>query len=160
MLLRDLDYELPSELIAQRPLDRRDESKLLVFERASGEIRQRRFGDLPEELHGELVVVNDARVVPARLRLRKTTGGQVEVLLLEALGAGEWEALARPSRKLRVGQRLGPVEFLEELGEGRLRIALEGDPAGEVPLPPYIHEKLDDPERYQTVFAEQLGSAK
>ncbi len=159
MLLRDLDYELPSELIAQRPLDRRDESKLLVFERASGEIRQRRFSDLPAELHGELVVVNDTRVVPARLRLRKATGGQVEVLLLEALGAGEWEALARPSRKLRAGQRLGPVEFLEELGEGRWRIALEGEPAGEVPLPPYIHEKLDDAERYQTVFAEQLGSA-
>ena len=159
MLLRDLDYELPSELIAQRPLDRRDESKLLVFERASGEIRRRRFGDLPEELHGELVVVNDTRVVPARLRLRKETGGQVEVLLLEALGAGEWEALARPSRTLRAGQRLGPVEFLEALGEGRWRIALEGEPAGETPLPPYIHEKLDDPERYQTVFAERLGSA-
>ena len=159
MLLHDLDYELPSELIAQRPLDRRDESRLLVFERESGEIRQRRFDELPEELHGELVVVNDTRVVPARLRLRKETGGQVEVLLLEALGAGEWEVLARPSRKLRAGQRLGPVEFLEALGEGRWRIALEGEPAGEAPLPPYIHEKLDDPERYQTVFAEHLGSA-
>jgi len=159
MLLRDLDYELPSELIAQRPLDRRDESRLLVFERASGEIRQRRFGDLPEELHGELVVVNDTRVVPGRLRLHKPTGGQVEVLLLEALGAGEWEALARPSRRLRAGQRLGPVELLEALGEGRWRIALEGEPAGEMPLPPYIHEQLDDPERYQTIFAEHLGSA-
>ena len=159
MLLRDLDYELPSELIAQRPLDRRDDSRLLVFERASGEVRQRRFSDLPEELDSELVVVNDTRVVPARLRLRKETGGQVEVLLLEALGAGEWEALARPSRTLRAGQRLGPVEFLEALGEGRWRIALEGEPAGETPLPPYIHEKLDDPERYQTVFAERLGSA-
>ena len=159
MLLRDLDYELPSELIAQRPLDRRDGSRLLVFERAGGAIRQRRFCDLPEELHGELVVVNDTRVVPARLRLRRTTGGAVEVLLVEALGTGEWEALARPSRKLRAGQRLGPVEFLEELGEGRWRIALEGEPAGEAPLPPYIHEQLDDPERYQTVFARQLGSA-
>jgi len=159
MLLRDLDYELPSELIAQRPLDRRDDSRLLVFERASGEIRRRRFGDLPEELRGELVVVNDTRVVPARLRLRKATGGQVEVLLLEALGAGEWEVLARPSRKLHAGQRLGPVEFLEALGEGRWRIALKGEPAGEAPLPPYIHEKLDDPERYQTVFARQPGSA-
>jgi S-adenosylmethionine:tRNA ribosyltransferase-isomerase len=159
MFLRDLDYELPPELIAQRPLGHRDESRLLVYERSSGEVRHRRFHNLPEELHGELVVVNDTRVVPARLRLRKPTGGQVEVLLLEALGAGEWEALARPSRKLRAGQRLGSVEFLEALGEGRWRIALEGEPAGEAPLPPYIHEKLDDPERYQTVFAERLGSA-
>jgi S-adenosylmethionine:tRNA ribosyltransferase-isomerase len=159
MLLRDLDYELPAELIAQRPLDRRDGSRLLVYERESGDVRHRRFRDLPDELHGELVVVNDTRVVPARLRLRRATGGQVEVLLLEPLGGGEWEALARPSRKLREGQRLGPVELLEALGEGRWRIALEGEPAGEAPLPPYIHEKLDDPERYQTVFAEHLGSA-
>jgi S-adenosylmethionine:tRNA ribosyltransferase-isomerase len=159
MLLRELDYELPSELIAQRPLERRDDSRLLVYERSSGEVRQRRFRELPEELHGELVVVNDTRVVPARLRLRRPTGGQVEVLLIESLAGGEWEALARPSRKLRAGLRLGPVEFLEALGEGRWRIALEGEPAGEAPLPPYIHEKLRDPERYQTVFSERLGSA-
>jgi S-adenosylmethionine:tRNA ribosyltransferase-isomerase len=159
MLLSELDYELPPELIAQRPRAKRDESRLLVYERSSGEVRQRRFSELPEELHGELVVVNDTRVVPARLHLRRPTGGQVEVLLIEALGGGEWEALARPSRKLRPGQRLGPVELLEALGEGRWRIALEGEPAGETPLPPYIHEKLDDPERYQTVFSEHLGSA-
>ena len=159
MLLRELDYELPPELIAQRPLQRRDQSRLLVYERSSGEVRQRRFRELPEELHGELVVVNDTRVVPARLYLRKPTGGQVEVLLVESLGGGEWEALARPSRKLRAGTALGPVEFLEALGEGRWRIALEGEPAGEAPLPPYIHEKLNDPERYKTVFSEHLGSA-
>src|SRR5450759_1538932 len=105
MFLRDLDYELPPELIAQKPLEHRDESRLLVYERSNGEIRHRRFRDLPEELHGELVVVNDTRVVPARLHLRKPTGGQVEVLLLESLGGGEWEALARPSRKLRAGLR-------------------------------------------------------
>jgi S-adenosylmethionine:tRNA ribosyltransferase-isomerase len=159
MLLRELDYELPPELIAQRPLERRDDSRLLVYERSSGEVRQRRIRELPEELHGELVVVNDTRVVPARLHLRKPTGGQVEVLLIEAFGGGEWEALARPSRKLRAGQVLGPVELLEALGEGRWRIALEGEPAGEAPLPPYIHERLDDPERYQTVYSERLGSA-
>ncbi len=159
MLLRELDYELPPELIAQRPLDRRDDSRLLVYERLSGEIRHRRFHDLPDELHDELVVVNDTRVVPARLYLRKPTGGQVEVLLVESLGGGEWEALARPSRKLRAGLRLGPVKLLEALGEGRWRIALKGEPAGEAPLPPYIHEKLDDPERYQTIFSEHLGSA-
>ncbi|MHB8060120.1 MAG: tRNA preQ1(34) S-adenosylmethionine ribosyltransferase-isomerase QueA [Gaiellaceae bacterium] len=140
-------------------MSRRDESRLLVYERASGEIRRRRFRDLPDELRGELVVVNDSRVVPARLNLHRPTGGQVEVLLIEALGGGEWEALARPSRKLRPGQRLGPVELLEALGEGRWRIALEGEPAGEAPLPPYIHEKLEDPERYQTVFSEHPGSA-
>ncbi len=159
MLLRELDYELPPELIAQRPLAQRDESRLLVYERSSGKVRQRRIRELPEELHGELVVVNDTRVVPARLHLRKPTGGQVEVLLIESFGGGEWEALARPSRKLRAGQILGPVELLEALGEGRWRIALEGEPAGEAPLPPYIHEKLDDPERYQTVYSERLGSA-
>jgi len=159
MLLRQLDYELPPELIAQRPLERRDESRLLVYERSTGEVRQRRFHELPEELHGELVVVNDTRVVPARLHLRKPTGGRVEVLLIESLGGGEWEALARPTRKLRAGQRLGPVELIEALGEGRWRIALEGEPAGEAPLPPYIHQKLNDPERYQTVFSRRLGSA-
>jgi len=159
MLLRQLDYELPPELIAQRPLERRDESRLLVYERSTGEVRHRRFHELPEELHGELVVVNDTRVVPARLHLRKPTGGQVEVLLIESLGGGEWEALARPTRKLRAGQRLGPVELIEALGEGRWRIALEGEPAGEAPLPPYIHQKLNDPERYQTVFSRRLGSA-
>jgi S-adenosylmethionine:tRNA ribosyltransferase-isomerase len=159
MLLRELDYELPPELIAQRPLEQRDDSRLLVYERSSGEVRHRHFHDLPEELHDEQVVVNDTRVVLARLHLHKPTGGHVEVLLIEPRGGGEWEALARPSRKLRVGQRLGPVELLEALGEGRWRIALEGEPAGEAPLPPYIHERLDDPERYQTVFSERLGSA-
>jgi S-adenosylmethionine:tRNA ribosyltransferase-isomerase len=159
MLLRELDYQLPPELIAQRPLERRDDSRLLVYERSSGDVRHCHVRDLPEELHGELVVVNDTRVVPARLHLHKPTGGHVEVLLIESLGGGEWEALTRPSRKLHVGQRLGSVELLEALGEGRWRIALEGEPAGEAPLPPYIHEKLDDPERYQTVYSERLGSA-
>ena len=118
------------------------------------------FHDLPEELGEELVVVNDTRVVPARLRLRRESGGEAEVLLLERLnGHNEWEGLARPSRKLRAGQRLGPVELLEPLGEGRWRLRLEGEPAGEAPLPPYITEPLADPERYQTVYAEHEGSA-
>jgi S-adenosylmethionine:tRNA ribosyltransferase-isomerase len=156
----ELDYDLPPELIAQRPLDRRDESRLLVYERASGVIRHRRFRDLPEELGGRyLVVVNDTRVVPARLRGRRPGGGKSEVLLLEPLGHGRWEALARPSRKLRPGMRLGPVELEEALGEGRWVVRLEGDPAGEAPLPPYIGEPLDDPERYQTVYADEAGSA-
>jgi S-adenosylmethionine:tRNA ribosyltransferase-isomerase len=157
----ELDYSLPRELIAQRPLERRDHSRLLVYERSSGEFRHRRFDELPEELAaGTLSVVNDTRVLPARLRLERPDGGEAEVLLLERLGEnGTWEGLARPSRKLRAGQRLGPVELVEPLGEGRWRLRLEGEPAGEAPLPPYITEPLDDPERYQTVYGEREGSA-
>ena len=156
----ELEYSLPPELVAQHPAERRDESRLLVYERSSGDVRHRRFLELPEELADELVVVNDTRVVPARLRLRRESGGEAEVLLLERLnGVGEWEGLARPSRKLRAGERLGPVELLEPLGEGRWRLRLEGEPAGETPLPPYITEPLGDPERYQTVYAVEEGSA-
>jgi S-adenosylmethionine:tRNA ribosyltransferase-isomerase len=157
----ELDYQLPEELVAQHPLERRDSSRLLVYDRSSGETRHRRFDELPDELpDGTLVVVNDTRVLPARLRLERPGGGEAEVLLLERAGAnGTWEALARPSRKLRPGQRLGPVELLEPLGEGRWLLRLEGLPAGEAPLPPYIHEPLADPERYQTVYAAHEGSA-
>jgi S-adenosylmethionine:tRNA ribosyltransferase-isomerase len=157
----ELDYRLPHELIAQRPLERRDASRLLVYERASGAVRHRRFDELPAELpDGCLVVVNDTRVLPARLRLQRPGGGDAEVLLVERLGAnGLWEGLARPTRRLRPGQRLGPVELVEHLGEGRWRLRLEGEPAGEAPLPPYITEPLVDPERYQTVYAAHEGSA-
>ena len=161
MKAADLDYALPRDLIAQRPAVQRDRSRLLVYDRASGAVRHRRFDALPEELpEGTLAVVNDTRVLPARLRLERPGGGEAEVLLLERLGQnGLWEGLARPSRKFRAGQRLGPVELLEPLGEGRWRLRLEGEPAGEAPLPPYIHEPLADPERYQTVYAEKEGSA-
>jgi len=153
----ELDYELPPELIAQRPAERRDESRLLVWSRQGGEPRQRLFRDLPEELPaGTLVVVNDTRVVPARIRLERPRG---EVLLLERLGGEEWEGLARPTRRLRAGRRYGPVELLEHLGEGRWRLRLHGEPAGDVPLPPYITEPLADPERYQTTYAREQGSA-
>lgn len=155
----DLAFELPPELIAQRPTEPRDASRLLVYDRASGEVRHRIFADLPTELTSELVVVNDTRVVPGRLRLRRESGGAVEILLLERLDDGLWEALARPSRKLRAGERLGPVELVEALGEGRWRVRLDGEPAGEMPLPPYIGMPLEDPERYQTVFAVEAGSA-
>ena len=155
-----LEYSLPPELIAQHPAQRRDGSRLLVYDRSTGDVRHRFFWELPEELRGELVVVNDTRVVPARLRFRRPTGGDAEVLLLEPLdAAGEWEGLARPTRKLRPGQRLGSVELIEHLGEGRWRLRLTGDPAGEAPLPPYITEPLADPERYQTVYADREGSA-
>ena len=156
----ELEYELPFELVAQRPSARRDGSRLLVYDRETGAVRHRRFAELPDEVPGELVVVNDTRVRPARLRLERPGGGAAEVLLLERLdGDGVWEALARPSRRLRPGQRLGPVELLEPLGEGRWRLRLHGEPAGEVPLPPYILGAPDDPERYQTVYAQREGSA-
>ncbi|HET9507742.1 MAG TPA: tRNA preQ1(34) S-adenosylmethionine ribosyltransferase-isomerase QueA [Gaiellaceae bacterium] len=157
----ELDYDLPPELIAQQPAARRDASRLLVHERATGAVRHRTFAELPDELAGELVVVNDTRVVPARIRLERPKG---EVLLLERLagrtrGGGEWLALARPTRRLRPGERHGPVELLEHLGGGRWRVRLEGEPAGEAPLPPYITAALEDPARYQTVYADEAGSA-
>jgi S-adenosylmethionine:tRNA ribosyltransferase-isomerase len=157
----DLEYELPGELIAQHPAKRRDRSRLLVYERETAAVRHRRFAELPDELsRGELVVVNDTRVVPARIRTRRETGGAVEVLLLETLDEdGLWEGLAQPSRRLRPGERLGPVELVEPLGEGRWRLRLAGAPAGEMPLPPYITEPLADPERYQTVYSREEGSA-
>jgi S-adenosylmethionine:tRNA ribosyltransferase-isomerase len=157
----ELEYELPHELIAQYPVEPRDSSRLLVYDRATRAVRHRRFSDLPEELaRDELVVVNDTRVLPARLRLRRPGGGDAEVLLLERVGPdGVWEGLARPTRRLRPGQRLGAVELLEHLGEGRWRLRLEGEPEGDAPLPPYITERLDDPGRYQTVYAADPGSA-
>lgn len=155
----ELDYDLPPGLIAQRPADRRDASRLLVFDRATGAVRHRRFADLPDEVGEALVVINDTKVVPARLDLQRESGGRAEVLLLEPLGDGVWEALARPSRRLRAGERLGPVELLEALGEGRWRVRLDGEPEGDPPLPPYIHEPLADPARYQTVYAADAGSA-
>ncbi len=152
----ELDYDLPPELIAQRPADRRDAARLLVFDRRRDEIRHRVFSELPGELAGHLAVVNDTRVLPARLPLERPRG---EVLLLEPLGDGLWEGLARPTKRLRAGVRYGDVELVEHLGEGRWRLRLHGEPAGETPLPPYIVEPLADPERYQTVYARETGSA-
>src|SRR6185436_2371668 len=156
MDLSELDYELPPELIAQHPAERRDASRLLVYERETGAVRHRTFAELPDELRGELVVVNDTRVLPARIPLERPRG---EVLLLERRADGDWEGLARPTRRLRAGARYGDVELLEHLGEGRWRLRLHGEPAGETPLPPYITEPLEDSGRYQTVYAREAGSA-
>jgi S-adenosylmethionine:tRNA ribosyltransferase-isomerase len=153
----ELEYELPQELIAQHPAETRDESRLLVYSRATGEVRHGIFRDLPQELPaGTLTVVNDTRVVPARIRIERPRG---EVLLVERLGGEEWEGLARPTRRLHAGQRYGPVELIEHLGEGRWRLRLDGEPDGEAPLPPYITEPLADSGRYQTVYAREQGSA-
>ena len=167
-----LEYELPDELIAQRAAEPRDSARLLVYERATGETRHRVFRDLPDQLDpSDLVVVNDTRVLPVRIRARRATGGAAEVLLLEPDPAGGWEALVRPYRRLRVGERLESgalaITIAERLGEGRARVQLEsGGPleqalaqVGEMPLPPYITEPLGDPGRYQTVYARQPGSA-
>jgi S-adenosylmethionine:tRNA ribosyltransferase-isomerase len=157
MRSEELDYDLPRELIAQHPAEPRDASRLLVHDRATGAVEHASFRDLPDLLpDGTLSVVNDTRVVPARIPIERPKG---EVLLLEELEPGVWEALARPTRRLRAGSRHGAVELLEHLGEGRWRVRLDGEPAGDAPLPPYITEPLVDPERYQTVFARERGSA-
>jgi len=157
MKTRELEYDLPPALIAQHPVARRDESRLLLYERLSKRVHERRFAELPDVIGGALVVVNDTRVVPARIPIEAPKG---EVLLLERLDEnGLWEGLARPTRRLKPGRRYGPVELLEHLGEGRWRLRLHGEPAGETPLPPYITEPLEDPGRYQTVYAREAGSA-
>jgi S-adenosylmethionine:tRNA ribosyltransferase-isomerase len=154
-----LEYDLPPELVAQHPVEPRDSSRLLVYRRDSGEVEHARVSDLPDLVDDQLLVVNDTRVVPARLHLHRATGAAVEVLLVESLGDGRWEALARPSRRLRTGEALGPVRLVESLADGRWLVELDGEPAGEAPLPPYIHEPLADAERYQTVYGEVAGSA-
>jgi len=157
MDIADLDYELPPSLIAQQPAARRDASRLLVYDRAAQQVRHRSFAELPDELGSDhLVVVNDTRVVPARIPIATPRG---EVLLVERLDGDVWEGLARPTRRLRPHRRYGAVELLEHLGEGRWRLRLHGDPHGETPLPPYITEPLADPARYQTVYARDEGSA-
>src|SRR5438552_3829752 len=157
MRLDELDYDLPPELVAQRPQTHRDGSRLLVYERVSGKIDHRTFAELPDVAGKALVVVNDTRVVPARIPIERPRG---EVLLLERVDEdGLWEGLARPTRRLRPGRMYGDIELLEHLGEGRWRLRMRGEPAGETPLPPYITEPLDDPERYQTVYAREEGSA-
>ena len=172
MRLDDLDYALPPELIAQEPVEPRDASRLLVVDRASGALSDRAFRDLPELLRpDDVVVLNTTRVIPARLRLRRASGGAAEVLLLEARADGDWEALVRPARRLRIGERLAgdglEAEVVErrDAGEAVVRLHADGpleaalERAGEMPLPPYIGTPLRDPERYQTVYAARPGSA-
>src|SRR5438105_2204001 len=121
MRIEELDYHLPPELIAQHPADRRDASRLLVYERPTGAVRHRVFSDLPDELQGELVVVNDTKVIPARIKIEQPRG---EILLLEELYNSIYIALARPTKRLRPGNRYGSVELLEHLGEGRWKVRL------------------------------------
>ena len=176
MRTADFDYHLPEELIAQTPMEPRDHSRLLVVHRKDHSLEHRRFYDIVEYLHpGDALVINETRVIPARLLgVKEDTGVPVEVLLLRRENATDWDALVRPGRRLKPGTRcsfgegLLRCEILEnvaETGGRRVRFLYEGvfeellDRLGEMPLPPYIHEKLENPERYQTVYARQEGSA-
>lgn len=172
----DFSYDLPPELIAQQPANRRDGSRLLVIDRGTAEIAHYHFSDLPGLLKsGDLLIVNDSKVLPARLRgVRLSSGGSVELLLLQELTPDQWLTLARPAKRVRVGDVL-------QFGEGRLTAVVQEiredgqrvvqligrdgtvhqllDQIGELPLPPYIHQQAADRSRYQTVYAREPGSA-
>lgn len=170
----DFDYQLPAELIAQTPAEPRDSARLLVLHGNSGLREHRTFRDIPDYLRpGDLLVRNDSRVIPARLRGARPTGGRVEALLLRRDGPDTWEALVRPARRVQPGtvirfqpSRGGPeipanVVAVQPEGTRLLRFPPDSHPehAGEVPLPPYIQTPLADPDRYQTVYAREEGSA-
>ncbi len=174
MKTSDFHYELPPELIAQTPIDRRDRSRLMCLDRCSGDIAHRHFYDLPELLReGDCLILNDSRVLPARLLGARETGGAVEVVLLRDRGGGVWECLTRPGRKTKPGARLffgdgelsAAVEGELEGGNRLIRFNYDGiflealERLGKMPLPPYIREELEDAERYQTVYARPNGSA-
>lgn len=175
MKLSDFDYELPEELIAQHPVEPRDASRLMVVPRTGGALEHRHFRDLPEYLRpGDALVLNETRVMPARLMgHREGTGGAVEVLLLRRLDRDRWETLVKPGKKARPGQRIifgdgmlvGTVLETTDVGGRIIAFEYEGifeevlERLGEMPLPPYIHERLENPERYQTVYAKEVGSA-
>ena len=163
---RDFWYELPEELIAQTPLQKRDNSRLLAMNRQTGEISHRHFYDILDYLNpGDTLVMNDSRVLPARLLGHRPTGGAAELLLLRDLGNNEWECLAKPGRKLTEGaevifgdgQLTAQIVRVQEDGNRVVRFTYEGiflevlESLGKMPLPPYIKEELQDQERYQTV---------
>lgn len=175
MKTSDFYYDLPQELIAQTPMEKRDGSRLMTLDRRTGETGHRHFYDLPSLLRpGDCLIMNDSRVLPARLLGRRLPGGGAcEVLLLTDKGGNVWECLVRPGRKLRAGARMTfgdgslTAEVAEELADGNrlVRFAYEGiflevlERLGKMPLPPYIKEELQDQERYQTVYSKVLGSA-
>lgn len=175
MKTSDFYYDLPQELIAQTPMEKRDGSRLMTLDRRTGETGHRHFYDLPSLLRpGDCLIMNDSRVLPARLLGRRLPGGGAcEVLLLTDKGENVWECLVRPGRKLRAGARMTfgdgslTAEVAEELADGNrlVRFAYEGiflevlERLGKMPLPPYIKEELQDQERYQTVYSKVLGSA-
>ena len=170
----DFYFDLPEELIAQTPLEKRDASRLLLLDHETGEMTHRHFYDLPDYLNpGDCLVLNDSRVLPARLMGNRLTGGAVEVVLLRDLGGGKWECLTRPGRKtkpgtdLTFGEGLLTATVTDALDDGNkvLQFHYEGifleilDRLGKMPLPPYIKAELQDRERYQTVYSREIGSA-
>ena len=171
----DFDFDLPEELIAQTPLEKRDASRLLVVDKETGAFSDQHFDQIIDQLQpGDALVMNNTRVLPARLYgIKPETGGHVELLLLKNTQGDDWEVLAKPAKRLRVGSQISfgdgrlTATVVEELDHGGriVRFGYEGiflevlESLGEMPLPPYIHEKLDDRERYQTVYAKESGSA-
>ena len=174
MKTSDFWYDLPEELIAQTPLKQRDSSRLLVLDRKSGQVTHRHFYDVLEYLQpGDCLVMNDSRVLPARLLGHRPTGGAAELLLLKDLGDKKWECLAKPGRKLQEGQNVvfgngeltATITEVREDGNRIVTFDYEGiflevlEQLGKMPLPPYIKEELQDQERYQTVYSREVGSA-
>lgn len=174
MKTHDFWYDLPEELIAQTPLARRDASRLMVLNKDTGDVCHRHFYDIIEYLKpGDCLVMNDSRVLPARLLGHRPTGGAVELLLLRDLGGKRWECLAKPGRKLQVGQDVvfgngdltATVTAVRDDGNREVEFHYEGiflevlERLGKMPLPPYIKSELTDQERYQTVYSREVGSA-
>lgn len=175
MKVSDFDFYLPEELIAQHPLEKRDESRLMVLDKKTGEIEHKRFYDIIDYLNkGDTLVLNNTRVMPARLIGEKeNTGGKIEFLLLKRVEGDKWECLAKPGKSAREGRRFTfgngilKAQVIEVLENGNriVEFYYDGifeqvlDSLGEMPLPPYIHEKLEDKERYQTVYSKEKGSA-
>lgn len=174
MKTHDFYYDLPEELIAQTPLAQRDTSRLMFLDRQSGQVSHRHFYDIVDYIHpGDCLVLNDSRVLPARLLGHRPTGGAIELLLLRDLGEGKWECLAKPGKKCQPGQTVifgdgiltATVLDVQEDGNRIVRFHYEGiflevlERLGKMPLPPYIKEELEDQERYQTVYSREVGSA-
>ena len=174
MKTKDFWYDLPEELIAQTPLEQRDSSRLLVLDKESGAVSHRHFYDIIDYLQpGDCLVMNNSRVLPARLLGHRPTGGAVEVLLLRDLGDKRWECLVKPGRKMQVGQEVvfgngeltASVTAVQEDGNRVVEFRYEGiflevlERLGKMPLPPYIKAELEDQERYQTVYSKETGSA-
>jgi S-adenosylmethionine:tRNA ribosyltransferase-isomerase len=175
MKTEDFDYDLPQELIAQVPLKNRSESKLLVMDRKTGELEHKHFYDVIDYLNkGDALVINDTKVIPARIiGIKEETGAVIELLLLKDINGDTWECLAKPQKRLKLGTVItfgdgllkAEVKEVKEEGITVVELIYEGilmeilDKLGTMPLPPYIHEKLDDQQRYQTVYAREYGSA-
>ena len=174
MKTHDFYYDLPEELIAQTPLEKRDTSRLMTLDRVTGAVDHKHFYDIIDYLDpGDCLVMNDSRVLPARLLGHRPTGGAVEVLLLRDLGDKRWECLCKPGRKMQVGSEVifgngeltATVQEVQDTGNRVVEFHYEGiflevlERLGKMPLPPYIKEELQDQERYQTVYSRELGSA-